>query len=399
MKIKKNFQRFCITIHALFNRLLRKKYVNRKDVALIVFQQVFGDAVMISTALRGYVELYHDKLGYKVIMLVRPSVAQFMIEVLGVPKEIDIQIVDFKRFLEEYRYYRHIIDKYKYVADTLIVPGTSLSAEIFSSSSTAVRRVGLVRSTSVHWPPIMALFSRLAYTETIIPDDTHMMLQRHRLLLNYLGLSEYTARLPKLLPKEKIIFDKSYCALCPGASKMEKCWPTARYAQIIDYIYEKYHIKTYLCGGIEDLIFEAILKNEVKHERAVVSYIGKTSYSEWSAIVQHAELVLGNDSATMHLAAASCRKAICLAGVYDKYQFFPYKVDELGKTECLPITIYHDMPCEWCRSKGYNSGYKNKKCRMRIKEDKCAVCIELITVKEVTEKIDSLMKDSDVEFA
>jgi hypothetical protein len=85
----------------------------------------------------------------------------------------------------------------------------------------------------------------------------------------------------------------------------------------------------HMCGGGDEIEFEKIIMSQVKHSKRVISHIGKTSLSDWSAIVQHADLEIGNDSATMHLAAASRRKAICIAGVYDKYQFFPYKVDML----------------------------------------------------------------------
>ena len=106
--------------------------------------------------------------------------------------------------------------------------------------------------------------------------------------------------------------------------------------------------------------------------------------------MEYAELVLGNDSATLHIAAAYRRKCICVAGVYDKFQFFPYLVDELEDEGNLPITIYKDMPCAYCRTKGYFAGAGNYQCQSAIKLGKCALCIEEITVEEVKRVIENI---------
>ena len=65
----------------------------------------------------------------------------------------------------------------------LIVPGTSLSAEIFSTISRANRKIGLLRCMNVEKPIPMAIFYKIAYTEKVIPPTDMMILQRHRLLL------------------------------------------------------------------------------------------------------------------------------------------------------------------------------------------------------------------------
>ena len=97
-------------------------------------------------------------------------------------------------------------------------------------------------------------------------------------------------------------------------------------------------------------------------------------------------MVIGNDSATLHIAAAHRVKAICIAGVYDKFQFFPYVVDELDEGDFLPETVYVNMPCEYCRTKGYYAGYGNVACLKVVKQGRCALCVEAITVEMVKEK-------------
>lgn len=100
-------------------------------------------------------------------------------------------------------------------------------------------------------------------------------------------------------------------------------------------------------------------------------------------------MVIDNDSATLHIAAAHRVKAICIAGIYDKFQFFPYLVDELDEGDRLPETVYVDMPCAYCRTKGYFAGYGNEACKKEIEQKKCALCIDAISVEMLKDIIEN----------
>lgn len=395
MLLKTQSNRAMIVIDALIRGCMKKtiKDEDAKKTILIVFQQIFGDAVVIQNSLGEYVKIFSPENGYKVKLLVRPAVAKFMLDTMPIPKEIEICEVDFKKFLEDYRYYKKVVKEYQRMANVLIVPGTSLSAEIFSVVNDADRKIGLMRSIDIVKPILFAFFAKIAYTEKLHPNKEEMMLQRHRVLINYLGNRDYKAKLPELLPQKKIVKETHYCVMCPGSSRTEKCWPVERYVQIANYIFHNYGMKIHLCGGKEELLFEKEILLKVTEPGSIVSHIGATDFSDWSAVVQHADLVIGNDSATMHLAVAARRKAVCIAGVYDKYQFFPYKVDCMEEGDRLPITLIKNMPCEWCRTIGYNAGFGNEKCKKQINEGKCVCCIDAITVKEVIEKINILLKE------
>lgn len=399
MDVKKIINRALIAGNTYIRCLTPKKQnINTKTV-FIVFQQIFGDSVVLQNSLKEYGKIFPASDGWNVKMLVRPSVLAFMKATMPLPDNIEYDALDFKKFLEDYIYYKEIVNKYRNKAKVLIIPGTSMSAEVFSAASNAERKIGLVKCVDVRKPFAMALFNRIAYTERVRPEKEDMMLQNHRRLLHYLGDTSYKAKLPELLVKDRIISEEHYCVMCPGASKMEKCWPTERFAKVIDYIVEKFQMNVHLCGAADEVRFEEIILKSTKYPERVISHIGKLSFSDWSSIIQYADLVVGNDSATMHLAAASRRKSVCIAGVYDKYLFFPYRVDELDETDRLPITLIRDMPCEYCRTIGYDAGYGNSECAARIKNKQCTLCIDAITVKEVIEKIDMLMKEETNELS
>lgn len=393
MKIRKQFDRAFIALDAYIkgHRKSRAKEKPADKTILIIFQQIYGDAVVIQNSLQEYMRIFPKTDGYMVKFLVRPSVAAFMKETMGIPHDMEIVPVDFKKFLEDFNYYREVTKEYRGKAETLIVPGTSLSAEIFAVANDARRKIGLVRSVAVKRPIAMAVFAKLAYTERVKPEQGEMILQQHRRLINYLSGEDYEAKLPTLLPKERMVEEAHYAVLGPAASKMEKCWPIERFSEIADYIIENYDINVHLCGGNEELELERRMLLQTKHSSRVISHIGRTSFSEWSAIVQHADLVVGNDSATIHLAAASRRKAICIVGAYDKGQFFPYKPDFLEEGDILPVALMKDMPCACCRMVGYYAGYKNLECKARIKKNQCAICIDAISVNDVKREVKRLL--------
>ena len=374
-------------VRNIWNRLLVQPE-NKK--VLIIFQQVFGDSVLLLPALDGYVELFHNRMGYEVTMICRPSINQFLHDVAKMPKHLNIEIVNFKRLVNDFRYFKEISKKYNKYAEITIVSGTSFSAELLSSTLCSKERHGLISCYRIKWPLQMALFQRLAYTDIVIPPVGMMMIQRHRLMLNHLGLTDYKGRLSSLKPQKKII-DGDYCVICPGASTSVKCWPIDRFARIVDWIINTYNMDVHLCGGVFEKEASECLSRSVKHREKVYNHVGETSFNEWSSIVQHALIVIGNDSATLHIAAATHRKCVCITGVYDKFQFFPYLVDELKENDSLPVTIIKEKPCAYCRTKGYFAGYGNAKCKMVIKQGNCALCIAEITVDEVKEAITLLL--------
>ena len=157
----KKFNRVLICIDSLF-RIIKNKVISKKSVKgkkiLIVFQQVFGDAIIISNALNRYVNLYSSQEGYSLKVVANPSIIKFMKETLPIDPNLVFEEINFKDFVNNFRYYRMIVKKYEDV-DTIIVPGTSLSAEIFSCAINARRKVGLVRYTDIKHPLIMAVFA------------------------------------------------------------------------------------------------------------------------------------------------------------------------------------------------------------------------------------------------
>ena len=68
---------------------------------LVILQQVFGDAVVISGSLKEYPKIF---AGYDVVFVARPSVIKFLKDVMPSADDLHFEAVDFKRFIEDYGY-------------------------------------------------------------------------------------------------------------------------------------------------------------------------------------------------------------------------------------------------------------------------------------------------------
>lgn len=106
----------------------------------------------------------------------------------------------------------------------------------------------------------------------------------------------------------------------------------------------------------------------------------------------HSSLFIGNDSGTAHFAIAYRVITVCITGDYT-HTMFPYKVDVLDDDDRLPLCTRKKMYCSHCRDVGYYTGSTNPECKRRIKQGKCALCIEAVSAEDVKKAIREIMKE------
>ena len=388
MKVALN--RLLISLYILLVHL-KNKFVRRYDKgkAIIIAPHIFGDATILLAALQGYVDLYKPK-GVEVLLLCRPAVKKFLEAVAEFPKGLLAEHVDFTKLVNDFTYFRKVSKMYRHQAEIVVAPGTSMSVELLATTFPTKNRYAFSQGKRIFWPPHIYVFYKLAYTDIIYPPVDMMQIQRHRMLLNHLGLDSYKGHISHFKKQERVV-NGDYCVICPGSSMSFKCWPLERYRIVADWIIETFNIDVHICGGgrIEADMAEELIRQS-SHKGRIISHVDKTSFAEWSSVVQYAKFVFGNDSATIHIAAATQRPSVCIAGAYDKNQFFPYAVDEMAPGDVLPITLLKEVSCRNCRTKSYYAGYRNEECTKRIKQGLCASCIDDISADDVKESIRAL---------
>ena len=391
-KIKRIISKALIACESLIHGMTYKSRPTNGKRVIIAAHQAFGDAIVLSDSLKEYMKIFPKEQGYDVKILARPSVIEFMRALIPYADECHFEPVEFRNYIEDYSYYREISSRYRNEADILIVPVTSPGAEIFSCSLNAPRKIASVRAAVIKTSIIMRLLTKYAYTERIRPNNNEMALQRHRQLIHYLGDKTFKARLPRLRSYPRVINEERYCVISAGATESSRWWPVDRFAEIIDYVNSELDMNVHLCGGTDEITIAAKLHAMVKHPERVINHTGKTNFQEWSSIVEHSDLFIGNDSGTAHLAAAHRVRTVCIIGDYE-FVIFPYKVDVLDPGDRLPLCVWKKMKCENCRYTGYYTGSNNPECMKRIREGKCALCIDAVKVEDVKEAIMKVMKE------
>ncbi|POT55643.1 lipopolysaccharide core heptosyltransferase RfaQ [Citrobacter amalonaticus] len=117
---------------------------------------------------------------------------------------------------------------------------------------------------------------------------------------------------------------EEYVVIQPTARQIFKCWNNEKFSQVIDALHERGLAVVLTSGpGADDLAcIDAIAQGCLK--APVTSLAGKMSFPELGAVIDHAQLFIGVDSAPGHIAAAVNTPLICLFGATDHNFWRPW---------------------------------------------------------------------------
>lgn len=131
-----------------------------------------------------------------------------------------------------------------------------------------------------------------------------------------------------------------YVVIQPTARQSFKCWDEDKFAEVINHLHSQ-GLKVYLtCGPA------ATEQEQVKRIAGLcdispdLRFAGKTSFLQLAALLDHATLYIGVDSAPMHMAAALNKPQVCLFGATNYQQWRPWS----DKATLIWAGSYHPMP-------------------------------------------------------
>ncbi len=131
---------------------------------------------------------------------------------------------------------------------------------------------------------------------------------------------------------------RAYVAIHPGASAASRRWPPERFGAAADLIAGQTGCKIVFCGSAAEAgLVEAARATMRRH--AVVCLAGELSLGELAALIDGASLLVCNNSAPAHLAAALGTPVVDLYALTNP-QHTPWRVPSR--------VISHDVPCRWC---------------------------------------------------
>ena len=164
----------------------------------------------------------------------------------------------------------------------------------------------------------------------------------------------------------------------PGSGVFKRSWEAEKFLGLIKLILQHNSQPVYLAGGPDELqIGEYLTKNLPPNK--VNNLIGKTSLLQLVQLIGNAALIIANETAAIHIAAATQTKAVCILGGGHFGRFAPYPDHILNK----PLCIYEKMACYNC----------NWNCVFQTMENEPYPCISNVGLEKVWQALLPLLVD------
>ena len=164
----------------------------------------------------------------------------------------------------------------------------------------------------------------------------------------------------------------NYFVVSPGASGVYKQWSIENFVSVAARLHDKTNWGCVLVGNQTEKNF-----GETFHySKGLKNLIGKTAIVEIVSLILNARLVITNDTAAVHIAAACGTPSVSILGGGHFGRFLPYP-EVLKLQKGFPSAIYHHMDCFNC----------NWECIYTKNKEKPYPCIQAVTVDAVWEAI------------
>jgi ADP-heptose:LPS heptosyltransferase/GT2 family glycosyltransferase len=126
-----------------------------------------------------------------------------------------------------------------------------------------------------------------------------------------------------------------------GAGAINKQWPAASFAALIDLLTSDANAEILIIGGPDETAFAASVLKLVRRRTGVTTLVGRTSLSQLPAVLRACDLYVGNDSGPKHMAAALGVPTIGIhSGSVD--------AGEWGPVGPHALTVRRDVTCSPC---------------------------------------------------
>lgn len=115
-----------------------------------------------------------------------------------------------------------------------------------------------------------------------------------------------------------------YVVIQPTARQIFKCWENEKFSQVVDALHDR-GVEVVLTSGpgADDMACVTAIAQGCKRP-PVTALAGKVSFPELGALIDHAALFIGVDSAPGHIAAAVKTPLICLFGATNHIFWRPW---------------------------------------------------------------------------
>jgi len=362
--------------------------VGKKRI-LVIKLDAIGDFILWLDAAK-YLRMHYSSEEYELFLLGNQTWCDLAGEL---PYFDHVWPLDRCQFIENLSYRFTIMKKIRRAGfDTIIQP--TFSRELFMGDeivrTSGVReRIGYV-GNSTNTSRQGKIVSDRWYTRLIPATPGPLMeLVRNAEFMRGLGATDFRAAIPDLndlADRYATPLLAPYYVIVPGAGVALKQWPLENFREVAKRIHHLTGWKGVVCGAPGEEELGSFLVNGV--DIPLTNIAGKTSLLELAGIIAGARIVIGNDSSSIHLAAAVSTPAVCLLGGGQYGRFFPYRVEvPVPSFSSIPVPVVNMMDCFGC----------DWRCKDEIKSICPALCVSQISVDMVMYQIVKVIPDIALE--
>lgn len=144
-------------------------------------------------------------------------------------------------------------------------------------------------------------------------------------------------------------------AMHPGSGgySTARRWAPERFAQLADTLYQSVGGQLLLIGGPEEVELHAHIMSQLRSGVPARSLAGKGKIQVTAAVLELADLFIGNDAGPMHLASAVGTPTVAIFGLSNSDAWGPYTGTHPTRKA---LVVKLDLPCMPCFYRGHELG-------------------------------------------
>ena len=168
-----------------------------------------------------------------------------------------------------------------------------------------------------------------------------------------------------------------------GGYSTARRWAPERFAQLADTLFSDIGGQLILLGGPEEAELHRQIFELMQSDMPVHSFAGKGTIRVAAAILEQADLFIGNDSGLMHMATAVGTPTVAIFGLTNSAAWGPYTGHDPSRKA---VVVKLDLPCMPCFYRGHDLGTPEG-CMTRD-------CLTLLEVDPVATAARRLLQES-----
>lgn len=147
-------------------------------------------------------------------------------------------------------------------------------------------------------------------------------------------------------------------AMHPGSGgySTARRWSPERFAQLADTLYQEFGGQLLLVGGPEEVELHQYILRTMQSQMPAHSLAGQGSIKVAAAVLEQADLFIGNDAGLMHIATAVGTPVVAIFGLTNYQAWGPYTGEKQAEQSTRATIVHLDLPCMPCFYRGHELG-------------------------------------------